>query len=767
MPFYIITEWPKHLEKGIAVCAGPGKVRRAPGGKEKSSPPPQPGAAVSRKRKISVPEEEPTETVLAPQWPPRMPLEMEAAILKRMGGSRKKSCSPPSVESRAAKPGKHLAEKNGGKERASNTNSTIPTAKNKKKSSSDAGNNCTFSVNMLKPDSIEMPDYLCPIMSCWQHFSEDRLLEQHLKEAHPDYFKALQAVRSVEKNHDVSSKEAKSARARLKAKKKSEEEKSGLMGSELLDGVRFGTAEDYPIYVCGTPHKGICANPRHRPIHQLNDKGRVVAEFCSGAFLASGTWRQCGSFEIPSHSQISSCIRLQEPCSNGARFKHKHEAGKLAGKPVLQVNEKGSVVAQYNSASEAAVRLGISSSGSIGLVCNKRMESVNGYQFKWKNDCDSAEYKLVGRSFEETKRAVLERVAVHPKPPPAKTVAAPKPVAATVPKPVIAKATTISKRPKVAPSKSSIPLVSISSSQEGTSSESLVSSRSRRGGRETENAAAASIFLMTEVQDLKKKIAQATARRQQVTSEKACVAQQLHRLQKSKAEADRQNAELRSQIAALTRQEGSPMDDGSTCVLSPSSSSSLSSTSSASSSLSQSLSDLSSTSTCISFGSPCDTSMMSDSNTGTAAAPSSLIRSKKNDSNYNAGSVAALRRELEKVTGERDKAIARADLLDELVPPLEESRRKMKEVILEAKAALLGADVPTKNKPDVSIPFYYGCDSWRSSGEIPWNDEEGRAMTPGEGVLWLAMKRDDAKAEAASLKSEVDRVQIEQQHSGL
>ena len=150
---------------------------------------------------------------------------------------------------------------------------------------------------------------------------------------------------------------------------------------------------------------------------------------------------------------------------------------------------------------------------------------------------------------------------------------------------------------------------------------------------------------------------------------------------------------------------------------------------------------------------------MSDSNTGTAAAPSFLIRSKKNDSNYNAGSVAALRRELEKVTGERDKAIARADLLDELVPPLEESRRQMKEVILEAQAALLGADVPTKNKPDVSIPFYYGCDSWRSSGEIPWNDEEGRAMTPGEGVLWLAMKRDDAKAEAASLKSEVDRVQ--------
>jgi hypothetical protein len=241
-----------------------------------------------------------------------------------------------------------------------------------------------------------------------------------------------------------------------------------------------------------------------------------------------------------------------------------------------------------------------------------------------------------------------------------------------------------------------------------------------------------------------------------VTSEKACVAQQLHRLQKSKVEADRQNAELRSQIAALTRQEGSSMDDGSTCVLSPSSSSSLSS---ASSSLSQSLSDLSSTSTCISFGSPCDTSMMSDSNTGDAAAPSSLIRSKKNDSNYNAGSVAALRRELEKVTGERDKAIARADLLDELVPPLEESRRKMKEVILEAQAALLGADVPTKNKPDISIPFYYGCDSWRSSGEIPWNDEEGRAMTPGEGVLWLAMKRDDAKAEAASLKSEVDRVQ--------
>ena len=50
--------------------------------------------------------------------------------------------------------------------------------------------------------------------------------------------------------------------------------------------------------------------------------------------------------------------------------------------------------------------------------------------------------------------------------------------------------------------------------------------------------------------------------------------------------------------------------------------------------------------------------------------------------------------------------------------------------------------------------FYYGCDSWRSTGVIPWNETERRAMTPSEGILWIAMRRDDALAKAAYWKAE-------------
>ena len=59
-----------------------------------------------------------------------------------------------------------------------------------------------------------------------------------------------------------------------------------------------------------------------------------------------------------------------------------------------------------------------------------------------------------------------------------------------------------------------------------------------------------------------------------------------------------------------------------------------------------------------------------------------------------------------------------------VIPPLEEMRRDMKTVLLATKNALLQAGVPSKQKPDTDVPFYYDADSWRSVKAVPWNERE-------------------------------------------
>ena len=235
---------------------------------------------------------------------------------------------------------------------------------------------------------------------------------------------------------------------------------------------------------------------------------------------------------------------------------------------------------------------------------------------------------------------------------------------------------------------------------------------------------------MTQNQALETKLALAATREEKLSKEKVSVAHQLHQLQKLKTETDRQNADLRSQLAQFRESRGTN-GDGRSFALAVASNNGGSTTV-----------DGSSDGGCL-HGSPGGDSV-------TAAMAKTV----------DAASAPALKRQLDEVTGERDKAVAHAALLDQIVPPLEKVRRDMKTVILDAQAALLSAGVPSKTKPDKDVPFYYGCDSWRSKGEIPWNSEEGRAMTPSEGVLWLAMKRDDARGEAASLR---DKVQLLQQ----
>ena len=97
---------------------------------------------------------------------------------------------------------------------------------------------------------------------------------------------------------------------------------------------------------------------------------------------------------------------------------------------------------------------------------------------------------------------------------------------------------------------------------------------------------------------------------------------------------------------------------------------------------------------------------------------------------------------------ERDKARSHAEILDELVPPLEKVRHEMKGLMLESQKAMLEAGLPKKLKRDEDIPHYYGCDSWRKQAEVPWNEAEKRALTPAEGIQILVAERDEAKQKA-------------------
>ena len=110
--------------------------------------------------------------------------------------------------------------------------------------------------------------------------------------------------------------------------------------------------------------------------------------------------------------------------------------------------------------------------------------------------------------------------------------------------------------------------------------------------------------------------------------------------------------------------------------------------------------------------------------------------------------MAARTAERDEAIVERDKAIAHAQLLDELVPPLEQMRREMKDLMLQSQSAMLEAGLPKRWKPDRDVPYYYGANSWQQQAEVPWNEAEKRALTPAEGIQILVAERNEAKQKA-------------------
>jgi hypothetical protein len=96
-------------------------------------------------------------------------------------------------------------------------------------------------------------------------------------------------------------------------------------------------------------------------------------------------------------------------------------------------------------------------------------------------------------------------------------------------------------------------------------------------------------------------------------------------------------------------------------------------------------------------------------------------------------------KEVARIVRERDAALARSEMLDSIVLPLETMRSEMKTLLVDAKDALLDAGVPKRQKLDKDVPYWYGQhSSWSGAVEVPWNVEAKRAMTPKEGIVWLS-----------------------------
>ena len=117
------------------------------------------------------------------------------------------------------------------------------------------------------------------------------------------------------------------------------------------------------------------------------------------------------------------------------------------------------------------------------------------------------------------------------------------------------------------------------------------------------------------------------------------------------------------------------------------------------------------------------------------------------------------RQALKKVKKEKAAAESHAELLDMIVPPMEEQRREMKDLLLASRHALIEAGVPAKQKSDNDIPQFYACNSWEGQSVVPWNAGDKRVLYPAEGIEWLsaqsAAAAKEAKAEIRALRAEV------------
>ena len=96
-------------------------------------------------------------------------------------------------------------------------------------------------------------------------------------------------------------------------------------------------------------------------------------------------------------------------------------------------------------------------------------------------------------------------------------------------------------------------------------------------------------------------------------------------------------------------------------------------------------------------------------------------------------------KELESAKTERDLAVAEAGAT-------REERAALKTLVLESKEALLASStassLPLKRLNGKDLPDFYrpmAVDAASAATEsVPWDKDERRAMTPAEGVGWLA-----------------------------
>ena len=145
-----------------------------------------------------------------------------------------------------------------------------------------------------------------------------------------------------------------------------------------------------------------------------------------------------------------------------------------------------------------------------------------------------------------------------------------------------------------------------------------------------------------------------------------------------------------------------------------------------------------------------------DNNVVGAAMPTELPVAKRarTATGTGEGNTSSALRALADTAKVKEEQRDRIEHLDMLVHPLTQQGQEGKTLLKDAKNALLDAGVPSRLKPDRYVPWYYGERSYASQEEIPWNVEAKRALTPAEGVAWLASERDGLAQQQGELRSQ-------------
>merc|ERR1719201_2558604 len=93
-----------------------------------------------------------------------------------------------------------------------------------------------------------------------------------------------------------------------------------------------------------------------------------------------------------------------------------------------------------------------------------------------------------------------------------------------------------------------------------------------------------------------------------------------------------------------------------------------------------------------------------------------------------------------------------------MIHPLEEMRRKLQELVGDAKQAMVATGAPTKLKTDSACPFFYQSNSWSSEQRIPWTAEDKRIMRPDEWIYSQAQVINKLTTEVKKLKDTVKQL---------